>query len=410
MKYDLTNIKALLRHLGNPHNNFQSIHIAGTNGKGSTASFIASILMEHSLRVGLFTSPHILRFNERIRINGNCITDSFIKKFLNENNKIIRKISPSFFEVNTAMAFEYFSRKKVDIAVVECGLGGRLDSTNVLYPALSIITQIGMDHMQYLGNTLKKIAQEKVGIVKPGIEVIVSDNNKSLKKLFQQKIEKDFLFYMDDEIKILKLAERKFAALISNSEGFNFTIPLTGDFQARNAGAAIVASSKFLDENGICPSNKCIQKGLAKIKVNTGYHGRLESIKIKNSEFIFDVSHNSGGLEQTYKALKRKPPEVVIFGIMEDKDISAAINEILKLSNKIIFTKAKYKRAADPKKLYKIAAKKAPKSYNLVIKDKIDEAIKEALSSRAKRILITGSFYLVSEAIKALGYQKIFTL
>jgi dihydrofolate synthase/folylpolyglutamate synthase len=179
------------------------------------------------------------------------------------------------------LAFEYFSKKKVDIAVVECGLGGRLDSTNVLYPALSVITQIGMDHTQYLGNTIKKIALEKIGIVKPGIEVIVSDNNKSLKNIFKRNIKKDNLFYLDDKIKILKLTDRKFVALISNSEGFNFTIPLQGDFQERNAGAAIVASTKFLVENGICPSNKDIQKGLAKIKVNTGYHGRLECIKIK---------------------------------------------------------------------------------------------------------------------------------
>src|SRR4030095_4150421 len=407
MKYDLINIKAILKHIGNPQNDFQSIHIAGTNGKGSTASFIASILMEHGLKVGLFTSPHILRFNERIRVNGKCISNKYIKEFLDRNNRIIRKIKPSFFEVNTTMAFEYFSTKKVDIAVVECGLGGRLDSTNVLYPSLSVITQIGMDHMQYLGNTLKKIAMEKIGIVKPGVEVIVSDNNKSLKKLFKKSIGKNFLCYLNDEITL----KTKTNGLTGSTFVFNnrnkYHIPLSGQFQVRNAATAILASEKFLLANGISSSNIKIQKGLKNVVKNTGYRARLEVLKYNGKEIILDVSHNPDGLRQTVDTLKSFKPDIVIFGIMEDKNIPAAINEIIKLSEKFIFTKAKYKRAADPKNLHKIASKIAPKNY-YIIKDNVKGAVREALAGDGKRILITGSFFITGEVIKALRIQKLF--
>ena len=188
MKYDLKNISLLLKELGNPHRNTKYIHIAGTNGKGAVASFLSSILTEYGFKTGLFTSPHILRFNERIRINGKTIPDSYIKTFLDENKKMIEKVMPSFFEVNTAIALKYFSDKKADIAIIETGLGGRLDSTNVIIPELIIITQIGIDHTDYLGKTLVSIAKEKMGIIKSGIDVVVSDTNKELRKLFEKKV------------------------------------------------------------------------------------------------------------------------------------------------------------------------------------------------------------------------------
>jgi dihydrofolate synthase / folylpolyglutamate synthase len=396
MKYDLENIIALLKNLGNPHNNFQSIHIAGTNGKGATASFINSILMGHGLKTGLFTSPHIIKFNERIRVNGKKIPDSYIIDFLDRNKKIIKKIKPSFFEVSTAMAFEYFSKKKIDIAVVECGLGGRLDSTNILHPEISMITQIGMDHMQYLGNTLKKIAMEKIGIVKQGVDVIVSDNNKSLKKLFKNKIDKEFLYYLDDILKVNT----------NDSGKFDYTIPLPGDFQLRNAAAAILAIEKYLNDIGIKPVYSKIHKGLTNVMLNSGYRCRLELVKNKNKELIFDISHNPDGLKQTVLALKNYKPDAVIFGIMEDKKLKDALNEVLKISKNIILTKADYKRSAVPEYL---AGLIKSKRHKIILTESVIDAINKVLDgNKHKRILITGSFFVISDAIKALNLQKYF--
>jgi len=414
MKYDLTNIKFILNSLGNPHYNFQSIHIAGTNGKGATASFIASILMEHGLKTGLFTSPHILRFNERIRINGKCISNKYIKDFLEENKTVTKKVKPSFFEVNTAIAFNYFADKKVDIAVIECGLGGRLDSTNVLKPKLSVITQIGMDHMQYLGNTLEKIALEKMGIVKRGIDTVVSDNNKTLSKIFKMKIRPEYLIYVDDEVKIKSLRSNlngtRFKLNTPDLNLNNIDIPLPGEFQVRNASCAVVSAIKYLQDIGMIPDDNKIKKGLANVVSNTGYRCRLESIRLKGKEFIFDISHNADGLKKTYKTLKSAKIDAVIFGMMEDKDMIKAIKEILRISNNIIFTKANYKRAANPEFLNNIAEKYCSKKHTINVKPLVKSALNSILGGDKsyKRVLITGSFFIVSDAIKALKIQKLF--
>src|SRR3990172_2088213 len=400
MKYDLTNIKFMLKQLGNPHNNFQSIHIAGTNGKGSTASFISSILMEHGLKVGLVTSPHILKFNERIRVNSKCLSDKFIIDFLKSNETVIKKIKPSFFEVNTAMAFEYFSRNKVDIAVVECGLGGRLDSTNVLYSALSVITQIGMDHMQYLGKTLRKIAFEKIGIVKPGVDVIVSDNHKSLKNIFNNGVQKENLFYLDNECKITILSSGingiKFKYEQKQGNESVYSTPLPGIFQITNAAAAILTSTKYLLNNGIKPQYRKIQNGLSRIKENSGLRCRLETINHHGIEYIFDISHNTDGIKETVKTLKHDKPHITIFGIMEDKNVIGALKEVLKISNIIILTKPDYKRAAEPDYLYNTAKKYGTKK-ELYISNNVPEAVKLAnkIDKKNKRVFITGSFFLV---------------
>lgn len=413
MKYDLTNITAMLKKLDNPHNKFKSIHIAGTNGKGATASFIASILMEHGLRTGLFTSPHIIRFNERIRVNGKCITDSYIKEFLNKNWSLIKKIRPSFFEVNTAMAFKYFADKKVDIAVVECGLGGRLDSTNVLRPELSVITQIGMDHMLYLGSTLRKIAFEKIGITKPGIVVVVSDNNRILKKIFKKKIKADNLFYLDDKVIIniidSDLKGNRFSIKYNSAKQI-FNIPLPGKFQVRNAAAAIYSSKKYLEQNAIVPEIKNILNGLSNVRVNSGYRCRLETFKINNIEIILDISHNTDGIKETYNVLKNCKPDVVVFGMMDDKDLNSALKTVLKISRNLILTKADYKRAADPELLLNIARKYKTKYHSITATKSVNDAVKFMRNGfeGAERVLISGSFFVVSDAIRALKIKKYF--
>ena len=412
IKYDLTNITRLLKSLGNPQEKFKSIHIAGTNGKGATASFIASALKEHGFKTGLFTSPHILEFNERIRVNGKYINNSYIRKFLEENIGLIRRIKPSFFEVNTAMAFKYFADKKADVAVIECGLGGRLDSTNVLKPDVSVITQIDMDHMQYLGNTLIKIAKEKLGIVKKNTKVIVSDNNSRLKKLFHRSIPTADLIYIDDssKIKITGYFDNKikFSINVKNGKEIALTAPLSGKYQARNAAAAYYAVNEFMKKNNKSFSELKFKKGINYIKKNTGYSGRLEIIKIDSKKYLLDVSHNPDGIKNALSSANNIifSPDVIIFGIMSDKDHKAALKVILPFASNIIFTKPEYDRALEPGVLYTDSLKIKSKN-NLMIAQSVKDSLKIADKMKFKKIMILGSFFMVSDAYKALGYKKL---
>jgi len=412
MKYDLKNIAILLKAIGNPHKTLKFIHIAGTNGKGATASFAASILMEQGLKTGLFTSPHILKFNERIRVNGKCIPDSYIKQFLNDNINLIKKIKPSFFEVNTAMAFKYFHDKKVDAAVVEAGLGGRLDSTNIIIPKVSVITQIGMDHMQYLGGTLRKIALEKIGIVKKGIDVIVSDNNKPLTALFKSKIEKKHLHFIDGMVRISSFDENekgtKFNVTFKSGNIIPLFTPLHGDYQLRNAVTAIEAVKQFTN-NGVTDS--AIRKGISHVIKNTGYFGRLHSVKGKGIKYIFDISHNPDGIKAALGHLTKDKIKTVIFAMMSDKDYKSSIKEILKSFKHVIFTQPAYKRALSPDIMMKYAQKLHLRNNQTVFgTEDVSEALEIAKKLEGKKgnVLIIGSFFLVSDAVKALRLQKYF--
>lgn len=411
MKYDLTNIRSLCRAMGNPQNSFKSIHIAGTNGKGATASFAASVLMEHGVKTGLFTSPHVLNFNERIRVNGKQIPTAYVKRFLDKHSALIKRIKPSFFEVNTAMAFRYFADKKVEAAVIECGLGGRLDSTNIIYPEVSVITPIGMDHMQFLGNTLKKIALEKIGIYKPGVRVIVSDSSKELKPLFLRSIKKNDLVYLKDEVRLSSLDVKKGAVEFTLNDGINslkLASPLPGSYQPANAAAAYLAVKEFCRKCDISFSNSAYTKGIKNVKINTGYFGRLEIQNINSRRYIFDVSHNAHGISHTVSSLTKlgAKPDFIVFGIMSDKDYNSALKELLKLRGHFIFTRPEYSRSLDPIVL-------AAESL------KLDSGNKYSMAENAKKVLevlkrfrkgtvlVIGSFFLVSDMLKALGIKKL---
>lgn len=419
MKYDLKNIRMLLKALGNPHEEIKFIHIAGTNGKGGTASFLASILTEHSLKTGLFTSPHILRYNERIRINGKTIPNSYIKSFLDRNKGLIKKIKPSFFEVNTAIAFRYFADKKVDAAVIETGLGGRLDSTNIVSPELVIITQIGIDHTDYLGNTLREIAKEKLGIVKPGIDVIVSDANTELKKIFRQKIKPEHLLYLDDIAGSGAVQETeketKFSSRINLRGGkyrFSIVSPLPGTYQLRNINTAVIAALLFLKNTNTRYSLSAVYKGIKKVRQNTGYMGRFESFKINGVNFILDVSHNPAGIKTALSNFRKSKPDIIIFAMMSDKDYKSSIKLLINKGDKIIFTQPAYKRAIPAAELYNYSLKIKPhKKSKFQLSKNVRDAITQVKKTAGKRqtVLIIGSFFLVSEAIKALKIQKHFT-
>jgi dihydrofolate synthase/folylpolyglutamate synthase len=405
-----------MRALGNPHKKLKCIHIAGTNGKGATASFIASILFERGVKTGLFTSPHILKFNERIRIDGKCISDSYIKTFLKDNNKIIEQIKPSFFEVNTALAFKYFADKKVNAAVIETGLGGKLDSTNIINPLLTIITQIGIDHTEYLGKTLEKIAKEKAGIVKPGVDLIVSDNHRKLRKIFNSQR----TFFLDDylEYKILKanISSSEFRVRIKknfpgleNLEG-EFSIPMPGEYQVKNALAAVVSAWKFLIKSkGASPlALKNVKRGLKNVKINSGYRGRFEYVKHAGKNYILDISHNPDGIEAVKntakKILRRFKKIVVVFAMMKEKDYKTAVDKLFNFAHYIIFTKPDYERALPPETLFEYAARPSKISVAKNVKEALIEANKKAGGNDI--IMITGSFFLVSEVIRELKLQK----
>lgn len=410
MKYDLSNITKMLRALGNPHKKFRSIHVAGTNGKGATASFAASILQEHGLKTGLFTSPHLLKFNERVRVNGKQISDTYIKKFLNDNMALIKRIKPSFFEVNTAMAFKYFADRKVDAAVVECGLGGRLDSTNVLTPEVAVITQIGIDHVQFLGGTLRKIAGEKAGIIKKDSAILISDTNKSLRSLFRKKVTWQNKIFLDEYFDI-KPSGKSFTLVFKpGGQKLSFTTPITGEYQARNAATALIAAVTFCKRTGNSLHGRDIASGFKNIQKNTGYRGRLDSVKSKGLKYIFDVSHNSQGISSALKELKPLGKDVIVFGIMADKDYRKAVKELTVYKPQIIFTKPSYQRALEPDVLYNLSVRGKGSKKQLKHYGNIYEALAEAKNSVKPlgRIIVMGSFFMVHDAIKALGLEKKF--
>lgn len=416
IKYDLSNISLILDSLGNPHHSLKFIHVAGTNGKGATCSIIASVLQEHNLKVGLFTSPHILKFNERIRINGMKIDNKYIKQFIDNNISLFKKIKPSFFEVNTALAFKYFFDNNVDVAVIECGLGGRLDSTNVISPIVSVITQIGLDHQQYLGNNIHQIAKEKLGFVKKDTEVVVGDNNPELKKLFYKTIGSKLLYYLDDSVKFKTNSCSSFEKIIitkSNSQIINklhSQIQLKYGLHSRNLLSALLALDIFIKKTSVNLKTKLIKQGISNFAINTGYHARHELLKYKSRNIIFDVSHNPDGIEFSLK--KSKIFDVIIFGMMEDKDYKNSLKILLNYTNKLIITKPNYHRSQDTQVLYNYLMKIVKQGDKIIIKkESVKEAIKEVLTNTKKddTILIIGSFFTVSDAIKYLKLQKHFS-
>lgn len=416
IKYDLKNIKKLLHELGNPHLDTKFIHIAGTNGKGAVASFLTSILIEHGFKTGLYTSPHLLKFNERIQVNGNFIPDSYIKSFVDNNLHLFKKIKASFFEVTTALAFKYLSDQKVDIAVIEVGLGGRLDSTNIIDPELCIITQIGIDHTQYLGKTLKSIAKEKIGIVKESKIVIISDTHKELYPFYKKYLKSNSIYFLDAHIKSKLLSERKnnikfethFINQRENKSAIIFNIPLNGVHNIRNASTALLTAEVYLKSIKRNFSIQKLKRALRNVKQNTYYHGRYEFIKNNGTNFIFDVAHNPDAIKSSVINSKYYKINAVVFGIMNDKDYKTSLQYLKELQSPIIFTKPSYERARDPEDLFKYYIKINPPVKNDVILEKnLRNALKQACTFNTKDgfILILGSFFLVSESIKILKFQ-----
>ena len=397
-KEGLENTLILDEHFGHPHKKYKTIHIAGTNGKGSCSHTIAAILQAAGYKVGLYTSPHIKDFRERIRINGQCISKEYVIGFVQNERHFFEPLHPSFFELTTAMAFKYFEECKVDIAVIEVGLGGRLDCTNIITPILSVITNISFDHTQFLGDTLAKIAYEKAGIIKNGIPVVIGETTEETKPVFISKsIEQNAkLIFAESENEIINAKSLPEGGISYNTHTFGALYgELGGLYQKMNTNT-ILCSTKELIESGINIKKEDIKTGFAHVTEMTGLHGRWQKIK-EHPTVICDTGHNVGGWKYLSKQLNMQKCKQmrIIFGMVDDKDVSTVIS--LLPSNAIYyFTKADNKRAINENEIKQIGDAHHLKSKSFPnVKNAYQQAINDA--DKDDFIFVGGSSYIVAD-------------
>ena len=397
IKLGLASISRLMRGLGNPQDRFSSIHIAGTNGKGSIAAFLSSVLAHGGYKVGLYTSPHLVRFNERIQINGRPISDKDVARVAEVVQRIYTQGEPpTFFECATAMAFYHFASEKVDWAVLETGMGGRYDATNVVHPEVSIISNISLEHQEYLGNTLAKIAREKAGIIKRNAGIVTGTRQKSALKVIEQvATEKEVpLYRLGKEIRIRKNKEGSFTYLGIGRRWPQVKIGMIGDHQVTNAALALGAL-ELLQKKGLYLTDEAVYEGLAA----TRWPGRLEVFSRKPF-ILLDGAHNPSAVRTLKKFLENSFSSrrlTIVVGILEDKDWKPMLRDLAGVAHRIILTRPLYERAADP---HKLAAFLRPLKQDLVVIPKLSDAISFALekTSKADAVCITGSLYTVGDA------------
>jgi dihydrofolate synthase / folylpolyglutamate synthase len=406
-KADLTNTIQLCEALGNPHRQFKSIHIAGTNGKGSISHMLAAILQTCGYKTGLYTSPHLKDFRERIKINGEMVTEEFVADFTKRVIPLIDAIHPSFFEITVAMAFEYFAQQKVDIAVVETGLGGRLDSTNIITPILSVITNIGWDHMNMLGDTLEKIAGEKAGIIKKKIPVVVGETLPETLSVFQKVATEKYaplhLAPQKRQVTDWKWEKNELVAEVAEEHHTDrkiYHLDLPGIYQTKNL-LTVLESCSQLRQQGWNVDDKKIQTALRQTKKLNGLHGRWDIIH-QHPLVVLDVAHNTDGIAELLKQLELTPHHhlYIITGMVKDKEIDKVLMMLPKKAS-YYFTKAQIPRALPENELKTKADAaglqgEAYPDVNSALKDALAKAKKEDL------ILICGSVFLVGEVNTSL--------
>jgi dihydrofolate synthase/folylpolyglutamate synthase len=405
LKPDLTNTLQLCAALGDPHTKFKSVHIAGTNGKGSTSHALAAILQDAGYKTGLYTSPHLLDFRERIRINGAEVSEEWVTAFVDRIKPTIEAINPSFFEVTVAMAFAYFAEEKVDIAIIETGLGGRLDSTNVITPLLSVITNISYDHKDLLGNTLPEIAAEKAGIIKPGVSVIIGEQHDETERIFfEHSVHKHSPLYYAQSlwgmVRTKTDGQYQYYKAIDNGrrEMYDLKTDLLGNYQQHNLKTILTAAEVLSHYDFKLTTEKSIA-ALANVKKSTGLQGRWDWLQ-QRPAVICDVAHNPAGLREVleqWKSVSADRKHVVI-GFVKDKDINDAL-ALFPKDAVYHFCNASIPRALPAAELAAIAT-----TYGLTgdIHESVAEATKSAISAmRADdALLITGSFFIVGEAME----------
>lgn len=381
-KEDLTNTLLLAKHLNHPEKDLKCIHVAGTNGKGSTSHLLASVLQEAGYKVGLYTSPHLKDFRERIKINGIEISEEFVCKFVAKNKTFFEANELSFFEMTVGLAFEYFVKEKTDINIIEVGMGGRLDSTNIITPLVSVITNIGFDHTHFLGNTLESIATEKAGIIKDSIPVVIGEYTSETKKVFIEKAKNtnSNIFFASDSI----------------TE--NYPSALLGDYQIANKKTAVQTIRVLQQQENYIISEENIQNGFLNVIQNTGLQGRWQQLK-SNPKVICDTAHNSHGLKIVLNQIKKEKFEAlhIVLGLVNDKDLE----DILPLFPKnahYYFCKPNIPRGLDAEILQQKATEF---QLNGKVYNSVSNAYQDAMekSSENDFIYIGGSTFVVAEVL-----------
>ena len=410
IKPNLDNTIAICKFLGHPEKKIKTIHIAGTNGKGSTSHMLASIFQEAGYKTGLYTSPHLYDFRERIKVNGQMCSQDFVIAFTDKIKTCIEKIEPSFFEITVGMAFDYFVQEKVDIAIIETGLGGRLDSTNVIEPELSIITNIGFDHMALLGNTLEAIASEKAGIIKKDTPVVIGALDPATKKIFEDKAKNEnaAIYFAEDFIEFKSFQNNWQNALFEFNQLLihlldaplfpkNFTLEcdLPAKYQAKNLKAVLVAA-QLLSTMGWKLSASKVMKALSQIKKNNGLMGRWECIQDR-PRVILDVAHNEHGVHALLEQLASLQYHQlhIVTGMVKDKDVQSVL-KLLPKNALYYFTQSHIPRALPVDEL---AAQAAVIGLNGLAYEDVNLALKDAIKNANHNdlILVIGSVFLVAE-------------
>lgn len=403
-KKDLHNTIALCDAVGNPQTQFKTIHVGGTNGKGSTSHMLAAILQQAGYKTGLYTSPHLKDFRERIRINGNMVPKKVVSQFVQQQKATIESLQPSFFEVTVAMAFAYFAAEKVDIAIIEVGLGGRLDSTNIITPELSVITNISLDHTNLLGNTLPEIAFEKAGIIKPGIPAVIGERQVETDEVFLNKAKETDspLTFAADELSVTQVNKDEQYLSVTVQQGTsvlfdNLKLDLTGSYQLKNV-LTVIQSVLELRKLGYTITDKAVYKALKNVKNLTGLQGRWYTLQ-QSPLTICDTGHNLAGITEVMQNIAHTPHQNLhmVFGVLKDKDISGVLALLPKQAT-YYFTQPSVERAMPAEMLAEQAAQ-------LELQGEVYPEVKLAWQAARQQalpgdlIFIGGSTFVVAEVI-----------
>lgn len=399
-KEGLDNTLTLDEHFGHPHRNFRTIHVAGTNGKGSCSHTLAAILQSAGYKTGLYTSPHLVDFRERIRVNGKPVPEEFVIDFVEKNRAFFEPLHPSFFELTTAMAFLYFAQEKVDVAIIEVGLGGRLDCTNIIQPDMSVITNISFDHVQFLGDTLAKIASEKAGIIKKGTPVVIGEANQETRPIFEAKAlaEQAPIVFAEDEHLLKSDTHTPDGGFMYENEDYpQLKGELGGMCQEKNTNT-LLSALRILKKAGYNISDNNVREGFAHVCELTGLQGRWQKLQSEPT-LICDTGHNIGGIQyivkqlaqQTYKHLH------IVMGMVNDKDISGVLR-LLPTDAIYYFTQASVKRALPAEKVQELAATDGLKgqcypSVGIAVRAALENAEKDDL------IFVGGSSFIVADLL-----------
>lgn len=428
-KADITNTVSLMQHLGHPEQRFRSIHVAGTNGKGSVSHFLASVLMQAGYKVGLYTSPHLVDFRERIRINGAMIPRDEVTRFVELHKPFMETLQLSFFEMTVGLAFDYFASQQVDIAVVEVGMGGRLDSTNVITPLLCIITNIGFDHTQFLGDTLPKIAAEKAGIIKPGIPVVIGETHPETRPVFEQKAAemRSPIYFADDHYRIIeqpappslhssdlqftveKLNDESGKWEVENYPGAaagvcsQFSTPLSGSYQLHNL-ATLFQALQLLPTVGFDVSLQHIQRGISRVVADTGLHGRWEQLDSRPLT-ICETAHNADGIEAMLQKLASLPYRRMhlVYGCVNDKDYVKILHMLPSERTTYYYTQPSVPRGLPVDTLAEAAKNCGMAGDSFPTVGEAIRAARAAADPDNDLVLVTGSIFLVADAV---GYYS----